>query len=89
MEGRDLSHPTTRNISILAIILAVVAVISSIVAIQSSNNATAKLNGQDKKIIELNKEVKLLDRPASNGVGSGPNANTQPATTSPPNGSGQ
>gem|GEM_PF-5669150 len=72
-----------------ALILAVAALIAAIVAIQNSNNDSTKLSAQDKKIMELNKEVKLLDRPATSGAGAGPNTGTQTVGNPLPNGSGQ
>jgi len=86
MDSRNYSHLTTRSLSYLALLLSLAAVIASIVALQSSNNNQKKLNGQDTKLIQLNREVQLLNRPASTGAGVGPNDATQ---TVVPNGSGQ
>jgi hypothetical protein len=86
MESRSYSHITTRSLSILALILSLAALIAAVVAIQSANNSSAKVAGQDSKISELDKEVKLLNRPATSGGGVGPNSTTQ---TVVPTGSGQ
>lgn len=80
---------TNRVIAAAALILAIAALIAAIVAIQNSNNDSVKLSAQEKKISELNKEVKLLDRPATSGAGAGPNSGTQTVGNQLPNGSGQ
>lgn len=74
-----------RILDAVAIVLALAALIAAIVAIQSSNNATAKLRAQDVKINAIDKQVKLLNRPAAPGA-VGPNTGTQSVV---PTGSGQ
>lgn len=86
METRANNARHYQTTAVIALILAAVALIAAIVAINLANDATHRLSGQDTKLNQLNKEVKLLDRPASTGAGVGPNSGTQ---TVVPTGSGE